>query len=77
MIDHCVSAFSKKQKERLYKIYVTDALKLISENTFGGNKRAAMSKRWIDIVEAKVIKETRSAEEIISDFKSRLNKKGG
>lgn len=77
MIDHCVSAFSKRQKEKIYKIYVTDALKTISENTAGGQNRAAMTKRWIDLIEPKVITETRSAEEIISDFKSRLNKKGG
>lgn len=77
MIDHCVSAFSKKQKEKVYKTYLTDALKVIAENTAGGNQRQTMTKRWIDLVEPPKIKDTRSADEIISDFKNRLNKGGG
>lgn len=73
MIDHCVSAFSQMQQDKLYRIYLTDALKYISENTMGGERRSGMSKRWIDLAEPKVVEETRSAEEIISDFKRRLN----
>ena len=76
MIDHCVSAFSKRAKEKLYRMYLTDALKVIAENTNGGSSRSTMTKRWIDLVEQKAVKETRSAEEIISDFKNRLNKGG-
>lgn len=77
MIDYCVSAFSKRQKEKIYKTYLTDALKVIAENTAGGNKRSTMTKRWIDLVEPPMVKETRSADDIISDFKNRLNKGGG
>lgn len=73
MIDHCVSAFSKKQREKLYRVYLTDSLKVISENTAGGERRSAMSKRWIDIVDPPGPAETRSAEEIIGDLKRRLN----
>lgn len=73
VIDHCVSAFSKGQQEKLYRMYLTDALKVISENTAGGEHRSAMSKRWIDLAEPKKPEETRNADEIISDFKRRLN----
>lgn len=73
MIDHCVSAFSKKQQEKLYKMYLTDALKVIGENTAGVDHRSSMTKRWIDLAEPKMVKETRKPEEIISDFKRRLN----
>lgn len=33
MIEHCISLFSKKQKEKAYRIYVTDCLKAIADNT--------------------------------------------
>lgn len=78
MIEHCISAFSQSREEKAYRIYITDALKVISENTAGGEARHAMSKRWIELVEPtkkEEPKETRSAEEIISDFKKRLNRK--
>lgn len=78
MIEHCISAFSKSQEEKTFRIYLTDALKVISENTAGGESRHAMSKRWADLVEpvkGEEPEETRSAEEIISDFKKRLNRK--
>lgn len=73
MIDHCVSAFSKIQHEKIYRMYLTDALKCISENTAKFAQGSAMSRRWIDLEEPRVLKETRSAEEIIDDFKRRLN----
>lgn len=78
MIEHCISAFSKEQEEKAYRIYVTDALKTISENSAQGEHRSTMAKRWIDLVEPseeKEPKETRSANEIIDDFKKRLNRK--
>ena len=33
MIDHCVSALSISQQEKMYRIYVTDCLKYLTENT--------------------------------------------
>ena len=78
MIEHCISAFSKRQEELVWKVYVTDALKVIATNTAGGETRATMSKRWIDLIDVNAKdepEETRSADEIISDFKARLNRK--
>jgi hypothetical protein len=76
VIDHCVSAFLEKQRKKAYQVYVTDALKAIAENSAGGSHRSTMTRRWIDLVEKQKTKETRSAEDIISDFKNRLNKGG-
>ena len=59
VIDHCVSAFLKAQREELYQIYVTDALKAI------GN----LNIRFIDYFKPE---ETRTAEEIIDSIKQKL-----
>ena len=81
VIDHCISAFLERQRENAYRVYVTDSLKVISENTAGGNERHTMAKRWYDLVETKpeTIEETICAEEkasdIISNIKKRLNRK--
>ena len=60
MIDHCVSAFSKKQQEKLYKVYVTDCLQSIADNTthimsMDGVVDYGMKikDRWIDLAEHK------------------------
>lgn len=79
MIEHCISVFCKNQKELQYKIYVTDALKAISENTArqlidGG---VVMSVRFFDLIAKKeTTQEVKTgdqvAEEVISAiFQSR------
>lgn len=81
MIEHCISAFSKSQEEKAYRVYVTDALKVISENTVDGEHRSTMAKRWIELIDVKTDtpEDTERAKEkadnIISDFKKRLNRK--
>lgn len=78
MIEHCISAFSKSQEEKAFRIYLTDALKVISENSAGVEQRTAMAKRWIDLIDVNTTQEpekARSADEIIADFKNRLNRK--
>ncbi len=60
---------------------MTDSLKVIAENTTGAKERHAMSKRWIDLVEVKADEKEETicaeekAENIIDDFKKRLNRK--
>lgn len=56
MIEHCVSAFNKIQEEKLYRIYVTDCLKVIT-----GTK--ARYKDWID----NIPKDERTYEQINED----------
>ena len=59
MVDHCVSAFLKSQREELYQIYVTDALKVI------GN----LNIRFADYFKPE---EKRTADEIIDGIKKKL-----
>ena len=75
MIEHCISLFKKEHKEKTYRIYITDTLQAIANNSAGGDKRMTIPKRWIEIVEPKEIKETRSGKQIIEDIKRKV--KGG
>lgn len=61
VIDHCVSAFLKEQREELYQIYVTDSLKAIGH----------LNRRFADYFN-KPKKEERTAEEIIDGIKKKL-----
>lgn len=68
MIDHCIAVLQKENEEKLYRIYITDSLKLISENTAGLTNGKYMTKRFCDIaydVENKELE--KSAEEIIEE----------
>jgi hypothetical protein len=90
VIEHCISLFSERQKEKTYRIYVTDCLKVISENTthLMSNKGIVdcgshMTQRWYDIVnvdieEQKKIEEfnNTSTDDFVDDIWSRM-KKGG
>ena len=50
VIDHCISAFVQSQKEKAYKVYVTDALMYISHNTASKQGDMMVTKRFIDIM---------------------------
>lgn len=67
-----------KNERRLYEIYVTDALKAITENTakmYGGS---SLKLRYVDLLEnSNKQEETRTAEDIISNIKNKINKMGG
>lgn len=76
MIDHCISLFSKRQRENVYKMYVTDALKVIARNTsrLGG---ASITRRFADIIEGMYAKpeEEANADDVIENIRNKL--KGG
>lgn len=63
-----------------YRVYVTDCLRIISENTgapataYGGNGHY-MTKRYVEIINPPP-EETRTGEEIVESILSKL-KKGG
>ena len=50
VIQHCISAFTKEQKETAYRTYVTDALKVIAENTARFNGGMTMNARFAEII---------------------------
>lgn len=64
MIDHCIAAFKKSQEEKLYRMYVTDALK----------EAHKLNIRYEDLLKPP---EVRTAEEIISNIKGGLERLGG
>lgn len=77
--EHCISAFLKRQDEKYYRIYVTDALKCISENTAKSVGGMSMSKRFFDIVDRskpQEEEEEQTAEEIIDRIKNTLKSLG-
>lgn len=63
---YAIARFEEHQKKLAYKVYVSDTLRLISENTarFGGG--SYFKQRWIDFVQDKP-KDTRSGNEIAAE----------
>lgn len=57
---------------KAYRIYVTDSLKMISENTSKYAGGSSFSTRYYDLIK-KPIAETRTSEEIIGGIKNKLN----
>lgn len=55
--------------ERAYKIYVTDALLLLTKK-FGGEY---LKNRFYDVIEPH-IEETRTAEEVIADIRDKITR---
>ena len=51
------------RRERAYRIYVTDGLKVLCD----------FETRYADVVSTKEVQENRSADEIISGIRNRLN----
>lgn len=64
-----MSQYLKQERDTAYRIYITDALKLITENTAGFVKGKAMSKRFYEIAydDATSRQPEKSAEETIEE----------
>lgn len=71
VIDHYISYFNKEQKEKVYKVYISDVLRIISENTakYSGGSYAKV--RYLELIDPPK-KETRTPEEIIKNIKEKL-----
>lgn len=52
--------------EKVYKIYVTDSLRIIGENTAKLAGGGYLKSRWADVVDPKT-KEVRTGEEIVAE----------
>lgn len=57
--------------ERNYKIYVTDTLKMIAENTAKMNGGSVPNMRYIELVERKPVEKEKSADEIINEVNAK------
>lgn len=51
VIEHCVSAFSEMNKEKAFRIYMSDAIMCISETVANISGGSYMEKRYVDIIE--------------------------
>ena len=75
MIDHCISAFLERQEEKIYKVYVTDTLSFIAQNTgHFVHEGVAPGKRWIEIIEPKA-EDKRTGDEVAMDVIEKLGLK--
>lgn len=65
----------KNALDEAYRIYVTDCLKLISQNTAQYAGGSHYSVRYYDLIKKPVV-ETRTSEEIIDGIKAKLKAMG-
>lgn len=78
-MEHCVSAFLEIQKEKAYKIYITDCLYSITNmySMSHGGEEMPIQKRFAEILIQEKPKKEETAEEIISRMREkakRMNK---
>lgn len=74
---YAVAKCAQQQKNELYRVYVTDTLKNIAENTANVSAANGVSgkystKRYYDVLHP-APEDNRSAEEIITSIKDKLN----
>lgn len=68
MVEHVAASVKQERKEKLYKAYVTDALRILGENTAGLTKGKYMALRWIDLdSDTPGATDNRSGDEIAED----------
>ena len=75
VIEHCVLAFVDSSAQRIYRIYVTDALMYMSESvakSFGGTY---LQRRYADLIDGIDEEEEMSADEIVLDIIERAELK--
>lgn len=68
VVEYCVSRYNYKQEEKQYRIYLTDALMVIANNTaraFGGS---TVTMRYSDIIKPQ---DTRTGDDIAVDVMQR------
>jgi len=74
-MEHCVSSFLEIQREKAYKIYVTDCLYSIANMysaSHGGEQ--AITKRFADILEVKKQEKEETAEDIIARMRDKAKR---
>lgn len=74
MIDHCMSAFAEYSKDLAFRIYITDGLKVISENTAHFAGGSSLQLRWFDLInpepeeEKEKVQDLRSCDDIVNSI---------
>lgn len=70
-MEYCIVSFRKQQEEMAWRVYVSDALKLVAENTerFAGG--AHMSKRFFDFIKPQSSEQLTSSQ-VISNIRNKI-----
>ena len=75
LIDHCFLAEETIQKEKAFKVYVTDTLKALNDAVADKIGGSVFNKRYIELIEFSNEKE-QDPEEIIDRISNKLDKLG-
>ena len=67
---YCVARLNEREKTEAYRIYVTDALRIVAENTARFASGNYIKARYADIIEPKK-QDNRTCEEITADIVAR------
>ena len=72
-MEHCISAFSERQKEQAYRNYVTEGLRMISRNTaliasISDEEVEYIDKTFDEVIHPRA--DTRTGDEIVEDVLS-------
>lgn len=78
VIEHCISHFLETKQEESYRTYVTEALRILTENTAKSPGGSYLSKSFSDIYKKAENEEPeKTEEEIISEIDEMLAKARG
>ena len=68
---YVLAQYRREQEDKAYRIYVTDALRLISENTASSVGGKYITARFADVIASPKEEDTRTCEEITADIIAR------
>lgn len=68
---YVISKYKEQQKEMAYRIYVTECLRMITENTAKQSGGSYINKPFADVIGNSKPKDERTADEIIADISFR------
>lgn len=70
---YVMARLEKEQEDMIYRIYVTDTLRVLTYNTSRSDKEYVMNKRWIEFACPDLIpQDNRTPEEIIEHMRKKL-----
>lgn len=72
---YCLARYEEIQLDKAYRVYVTDALRVLTENTAKISGGGYIQHRYVELIEPRK-EETRSGDEIIEHMKNVLGKLG-
>lgn len=77
-MEHCIASFrideKRKQEDLAFRIYVTDALKVISENTAKMSRGACLTKRFADVLQLGKKSKPKTTKEVIGNIKNKFRR---